>query len=49
MDDREKIEKEIAKKKALEEKKRLKEEAKMTKEFEKIDKEILPMKKPNVR
>ena len=49
MKEREKKEKEIAKKKALEEKKRLKEEAKMTKEFEVIDKEILPMKKPNVR
>ena len=49
MDDRKKIEKEIAKKAALAEKKRLKEEAKMTKEFEEIDKEILPMKKPNVR
>ena len=49
MKEREKKEKEIAKKKALEEKKRLKEEAKMTKEFEEIDKEILPMKKPNVR
>jgi len=52
MDDREKIEKEIAKKKALEEKKRLKEEAKMTKELEKLDKElekektVLPKKKP---
>ena len=52
MDDREKKEKELAKKKALEEKKRLKEEAKMTKEFEKIEKEIekekilLPKKKP---
>ena len=49
MKEREKKEKEIAKKKALEEKKRLKEETKMTKEFEEIDKEILPMKKPNVR
>ena len=52
MDDREKIEKEIAKKKALEEKKRLKEEAKMTKELEKVDKEltkekaVLPKEKP---
>ena len=52
MDDREKIEKEIAKKKALEEKKRFKEEAKMTKELEKLDNElekekiILPKKKP---
>jgi len=52
MDDREKIEKEIAKKKALEEKKRLKEEAKMTKELEKLDKEltkekaVLPKEKP---
>jgi len=52
MDDREKIEKEIAKKKALEEKKRLKEEAKMTKELMKIDEEIakekliFPEKKP---
>ena len=52
MDDREKIEKEIAKKKALEEKKRLKEEAKMTKELEKLDKELIkekiitPEKKP---
>ena len=52
MDDREKKEKELAKKKALEEKKRLKEEAKMTKEFEKIEKElekekvITPKKKP---
>jgi len=40
MDDREKIEKEIAKKKALEEKKRLKEEAKMTKEFNEFDKRV---------
>ena len=46
------LEKEIAKKKALEEKKRLKEEAKMTKELEKLDKEltkekiITPEKKP---
>ena len=39
MDDREKIEKEIAKKKALEEKRLAKEQAKMTKEFEKVDKE----------
>ena len=31
------------------EKLRLKEEAKMTKEFNKIDKEIIPLKKPNVR
>ena len=31
------------------EKLRLKEEAKMTKEFNKIDKEIVPLKKPNVR
>ena len=52
MDDREKIEKEIAKKAALAEKKRLKEEAKMTKELEKLDNElekekiILPKKKP---
>jgi len=52
MEDREKIEKEIAKAKALEEKKRLKEEAKMTKEFEKVEKElekekiITPEKKP---
>ena len=52
MDDREKKEKEIAKKKALEEKKLAKEQAKITKEFEKIDKElqkekiILPKKKP---
>ena len=37
MDDRKKIEKEIAKKAALAEKKRLKEESKMTKEFEKIE------------
>ena len=49
---REKKEKELAKKIALEEKKRLKEEAKMTKEFEKIEKElekekiITPKKKP---
>ena len=52
MDDREKIEKKIAKELALAEKKRLKEEAKMTKELEKLDKElekekvILPKKKP---
>ena len=52
MDDREKIEKEIAKKAALAEKKRLKEEAKMTKELEKLDEEltkekiITPEKKP---
>ena len=31
------------------EKLRIKEEAKMTKEFNKIDKEIIPLKKPNVR
>ena len=31
------------------EKLRLKEEAKMTKEFNKVDKEIIPLKKPNVR
>jgi len=31
------------------EKLRLKEEAKMTKEFNKLDKEIIPLKKPNVR
>ena len=37
MDDREKKEKQLAKKKALEEKKRLKEEAKITKEFEEIE------------
>ena len=49
---REKKEKELAKKIALEEKKRLKEEAKMTKEFEKLEKElekekvITPKKKP---
>jgi len=49
---REKKEKKLAKKAALEEKKRLKEEAKMTKEFEKIEKEIekekviTPKKKP---
>ena len=52
MNEREKTEKEIAKKIALEEKKRLKEEAKMTKELEKLDKElekektVLPKKKP---
>ena len=52
MDDRKKIEKEIAKKAALAEKKRLKEEAKMTKELEKLDEEltkekiITPEKKP---
>ena len=40
MDDREKKEKEIAKKIALEEKKRLKEEAKMTKEFDEFDKQV---------
>ena len=49
---REKKEKELLKKIALEEKKRLKEEAKMTRELDKIDKElekekiILPPKKP---
>jgi hypothetical protein len=49
---REKKEKKLAKRAALEEKKRLKEEAKMTKEFEKIDRErekekvIIPKKKP---
>ena len=49
---REKKEKELLKKIALEEKKRLKEEAKMTKELDKIDKELekekilLPKKKP---
>ena len=37
MDDRKKIEKEIAKKAALAEKKRLKEQAKITKEFEQIE------------
>ena len=42
MKDREKKEKDL-------EKLRLKEEAKMTKEFNKIDKEIIPLKKPNVR
>jgi len=31
------------------EKLRIKEEAKMTKEFNKVDKEIIPLKKPNVR
>ena len=31
------------------EKLRLKEEAKMTKEFNKVDKQIIPIKKPNVR
>jgi hypothetical protein len=31
------------------EKARIREEAKMTKEFNKIDKEIIPLKKPNVR
>ena len=31
------------------EKLRLKEEAKMTKEFNKVDKQIIPLKKPNVR
>ena len=52
MKKREKKEKELLKKIALEEKKRLKEEAKMTKELDKIDKElekekiILPPKKP---
>ena len=52
MDDRKKIEKEIAKKAALAEKKRLKEEAKMTKELEELDEEltkekiITPEKKP---
>ena len=52
MKEREKKEKQIAKKKALEEKRLAKEQAKMTKEFEKIDQEItkekviLPAKKP---
>jgi pyruvate/2-oxoacid:ferredoxin oxidoreductase beta subunit len=52
MKEREKKEKELAKKKALEEKIRIEEEARTTKEFEKIDKElekeeaILPKKKP---
>ena len=40
MDDREKKEKEIAKKIALEEKKRIEAEIKMTEELEKIDKEL---------
>ena len=40
MDDREKIEKEIAKELALIEKKRIEEEVKMTEELEKIDKEL---------
>ena len=40
MDDREKKEKEIAKKIALEEKKKIEEQAKMTEEFEKIEKEL---------
>ena len=31
------------------EKARIREEAKMTKEFDKVDKEIIPIKKPNVR
>ena len=49
---REKKEKELAKKIALEEKKRLKEEARMTKEFQKLDEQLkkekilLPKKKP---
>ena len=52
MKEREKKEKQIAKKKALEEKRLAKEQAKMTKEFEKIDQEITkekiitPKKKP---
>ena len=52
MKEREKKEKQIAKKIALEEKRKAKEQAKMTKEFEKIDQEItkekiiLPKKKP---
>ena len=40
MDDREKKEKEIAKKIALEEKKKIEEQVKMTEELEKIDKEL---------
>ena len=40
MDDRKKIEKEIAKKAALAEKERLKQEAKMTKEFDEFDKQV---------
>ena len=40
MDDREKKEKEIAKKIALEEKKRIEAEIQMTEELEKIDKEL---------
>ena len=40
MNEREKTEKEIAKKIALEEKKKIEEETKMTKELEKIDKEL---------
>jgi len=47
MKEREKKEKEIAKKIALEEKKRLKEQAKMTEEFEKTDKEIAKEKLEN--
>ena len=40
MDDREKKEKEIAKKIALDEKKRIEAEIQMTEELEKIDKEL---------
>jgi len=42
MKEREKKEKNL-------EKARIREEAKMTKEFDKVDKEIIPIKKPNVR
>jgi len=49
MDDREKKEKEIAKKIALEEKKKIEEQAKMTEEFEKIEKELEKEKLKNFK
>ena len=49
MDDREKKEKEIAKKIALEEKKKIEEQAKMTEEFEKIEKELEKEKLKNLK
>ena len=49
MDDREKKEKEIAKKIALEEKKKIEEQVKMTEELEKIDKELEKEKLKNLK
>jgi len=49
MDDREKKEKEIAKKIALEEKKKIEEQDKMTEEFEKVEKELEKEKLKNFK